>query len=101
MSRRPDKLTWDSPEADLWLRPERSGKIWLLDTTGRSSADSCDSEFAVNIAPLRPSDCSVIYGAILSGEASPLHVTRQMRYVGILGGPGAPGMLLITSRCNL
>jgi len=101
MSRRPDKLTWDSPEADLWLRPERSGKIWLLDTTGRSSADSCDSEFAVNIAPLRPSDCSVIYGAILSGEASPLHVTRQMRYVGILGGPGAPGMLLITSRCDL
>jgi len=101
MSGRLSLPRWDSCRADQQLGSERSGESWLLDTTGRSSADSCDSEFAVNIAPLRPSDCSVIYGAILSGEASPRHVTSQMRYVGILGGPGALGMLLMTSRCDL
>ena len=92
---------WDSSEVDSRMRSRRSRGICMPGTTGRISADSRDSEFRVNVAPLRSSDCSVIYGAILSGEASPHHVTRQMRYVGILGGPGAPGMLLSTSRCDL
>jgi hypothetical protein len=101
MSCRPSPPRWDSSQADSRPRPGRSVEIWLPDTTGRSGAHSCDSEIDVNIAPLRPSDCSVIYGAILSADVSPRHVTRQMHYVGILGGPGAPGVLLITSRCNL
>jgi hypothetical protein len=90
MNCRPSVPGGDSSQAVSRPRSGRSGESWLLAATGRSGAGSCDSEIDVNIAPLRRSDCSVIYGAILSAEVSPLHVTRQMHYVGILGGTGSP-----------
>jgi len=80
----------DSPLPGSWLRAGPSGKTCPLGTPGATSADSCDSEFPVNIVPLRPSDCSVVYGEILSGEVSPRHVTREVHYVGMWGGTGSP-----------
>jgi hypothetical protein len=82
------------------LRAGSLRHIYPLGTAGQSSVDSRDSEFPVNIVVLRPSDCSVVYGEILSGEVSPLRVTREVHYVGSWGGPGVPGMLLIASRCE-
>ena len=82
--------TRDSFLLDSRLQAGPSGEICLLGTAGRNTADSRDSEVPVNIALLPPSDCSVIYGEILSGEVAPHHVTRQVHCVGIWGGTGSP-----------